>query len=177
MYIADAISIRSPSWMKCLIIVLVSNVWHKSHLGNPWSCDNSIEWLRVWLRNNPDVKIDKPGTPQCVAACAKPDWLPPNWPIRDREPVTSSNVQRRTTTPQALPTPGIIVGAGAVQGLSATVWIILGEKVLVYSYKPQALSQIDFSSLKLRVICRQCQWYSCIGAEATKKLIGTLHCT
>ncbi|KAM3725960.1 Platelet glycoprotein [Dirofilaria immitis] len=34
--------------------------------GNPWLCNSALKWFRVYLRENVDIDIDKPG---CVAVC------------------------------------------------------------------------------------------------------------
>ncbi|CAB3398459.1 unnamed protein product [Caenorhabditis bovis] len=35
--------------------------------GNPWYCNNELEWFRTLLRDNLDIDIEKPG---CLAVCA-----------------------------------------------------------------------------------------------------------
>lgn len=34
--------------------------------GNPWLCNSALEWFRIYLRENVDIDIDKPG---CAVAC------------------------------------------------------------------------------------------------------------
>lgn len=82
-------------------------------LENPWVCDERLEWLRQWLRENPDIVIDK--QPGCTAVCKAPTALD-NVPLRSENPLT---------TPEPLPTEfeGLVAGA-----MSHLHWIILGKQ-------------------------------------------------
>uniref|UniRef100_A0A915JD66 Leucine-rich repeat-containing protein 15 n=1 Tax=Romanomermis culicivorax TaxID=13658 RepID=A0A915JD66_ROMCU len=52
---------------------------------NPWICDIRLSWFRQWLRQNPDIVIDKP--PGCMALCKYPSELI-NWPLRSEDPIS-----------------------------------------------------------------------------------------
>jgi len=54
---------------------------------NPWVCDDRLEWLRRWLRQNADIVIDK--LPGCLGVCKAPAFLD-NWPLRQENPPFTS---------------------------------------------------------------------------------------
>lgn len=80
---------------------------------NPWVCDDRLEWLRRWLRQNMDIVIDK--QPGCLAVCKAPTDLD-NWPLRQENPPRSV-----TALPFSVPP----LNEGVVP--SNIGWIILGK--------------------------------------------------
>lgn len=84
-------------------------------VDNPWVCDERLEWLRRWLRQNVDIVIDK--QPGCLGVCKAPAILD-NWPLRQENPPFSST---------ALPIGPLNEGFAP----SNIGWIILGNLVSI----------------------------------------------
>ncbi len=93
----------------CLFFPLLNSFPAAS--DNPWVCDARLEWFRQWLRDNMDIQIDKPG---CMSVCVAPSFFPPNWPIRNLDPIFS------TVFPPVTPLPSFRSAS------SIPFWIILG---------------------------------------------------
>uniref|UniRef100_A0A915IIB1 Uncharacterized protein n=1 Tax=Romanomermis culicivorax TaxID=13658 RepID=A0A915IIB1_ROMCU len=67
---------------------------------NHWICDEYLDWMRKWTRENMEINLDK--SMSCVSLCSAPDHLE-NWPIRFPNPpdnTTAENITSILTTKQ-----------------------------------------------------------------------------
>lgn len=98
-------------------LVLISLPCVLRHSDNPWVCDDRLQWLRQWLRDNPDIMIDK--GPGCLAECTAPANLL-NVRLRDPDPITFPPIDDA-------PLPAARRAAMPTLG-----WIILGKWTVLY---------------------------------------------